>query len=231
MAIESLSQTKKTKFCHQPKHDLESLFYVILTLCTYTTGPGALRSHIPATYETSICMNYWWYFGQDQHELARHKATMVSCLDENVTSRFAPYWDDFIPFINDLRNVLWPSVTPVQAQKNVATHKGFLKVLTKARDKFKHEPEASSPLEYALINKSNHPKANTARNSTQPLTTVSSLRKRKDVADADDGSHRGQKSARATGKIHFQLIPHCMKLQSFANYVDSGRPRVTKTVS
>ena len=154
---------------------------------------------------------------------------MISCLNENITSRFSPYWKDFIPFIEQLRETLWPNVTPVQAQGNMATHDGFLKVLTKARDKYKHEPEAASPLDYAPITKKARQKASIRKDSFQPLITISSLRKRKDVdsADIDDGALWGQKSARATGQLHF-LIPHSMKLQSFADYIDSGCPSVTK---
>ncbi len=60
MALESLDWDIPEDFTHAPKHDLESLFYVILAICTYVNSPGSLRSHTPIEDERSLCVNEWW---------------------------------------------------------------------------------------------------------------------------------------------------------------------------
>lgn len=55
MALDALKWEKPNEFSHQPRYDLESLFRVLLAVCTYTAGPGSLRAPIPQ--ERSICLN------------------------------------------------------------------------------------------------------------------------------------------------------------------------------
>ncbi len=81
MALESLSWETPEDFKHEPRHDLESLFYVILTLCTYVEKPGHLRSLKPLPQERSICLNSWWAIG-DHHELARSKGIALTSFEK-----------------------------------------------------------------------------------------------------------------------------------------------------
>lgn len=234
MAFEALASVKRSDFTHQPKHDLESLFYVLLTLCSYTTGPGRLRDHIATVDEPSVCLNEWWNLANNRHELARNKAGLLSCIDINITSRFPPYWNDFRPVVEELRMALWPEAIPVQSQANKATHEAFLKIFMKARDRYSQEPETSRPLEFAPMTTSTDLKftrrrSNIGNDNIQPTVTTSSSQKRKDVdTDADDtGSIRGRKSARPKGKTRFDLPPHNINQQPFLTYIDSGVPAVS----
>lgn len=233
MAIESLSSKLPSNFSHDVRHDLESLFYVIIALCTYTTKPGLLRDHIPDAFESSVCLNEWWNQAHSRRQLARIKASMVSAISLNITSRFPAYWNDFHCVIEGLQKALWPDGGYVELSTNQATHDKFLDVLTKARDHFSQEPEAASPLEYAHMStnkkvKVTRTKSNTGNDQFQPvIITASHKRKNIDSDVDDDGAVRGQKSARAKGRTRF-LLPHNINQQAFGEYIDSGLPSVHK---
>ncbi len=151
MALDALKWTEHSEFTHQPKHDLESLFYVLITLCTYVDGPGLLRSPIPeADSELSVCLNEWWAEYRP-HTLARNKTVLLDCLDEYILQRIRPsYWDDFHQVLKDLRAVLWPEQRTIFMQENVATHQAFLDVLVKAREMYR-EKEGGEGYPYAPI--------------------------------------------------------------------------------
>lgn len=141
MALESLKWKFPSEFTHEPRHDLESLFYVILTICTYVNSPGCLRSPIPIGDEQSLCVNEWWAT-LDGRLLVRNKAQHITSLDEFVLPCLPSYWTDFHQVLRDLREVIWPGKdTNVMHAKNAATHDGFLAVLTKARDKYRESGE------------------------------------------------------------------------------------------
>ncbi|KJA19066.1 hypothetical protein HYPSUDRAFT_141276 [Hypholoma sublateritium FD-334 SS-4] len=140
MALEALRWTDPSKFVHQPKHDLESLFYVILNICSYVMKPGYLRSPTPIINELSICVNEWWHT-RDHHVLARTKCSQIDDLDDYILSRLPPYWDDFHPVLQDLQKAIWPLDRSVKKQQSVATHDAFIEIFTKARDRYSTQNE------------------------------------------------------------------------------------------
>lgn len=238
MALDSLGWMKPSDFAHQPKHDLESLFYVLLTLCTYTTGPGCLRAHIPEADEPSVCLNEWWAT-HDHHQLARNKGVMLSSLDLFVLSRLPSYWDDFHPVLKGLHKVLWPAECAVINQPNMATHDAFLKILNKAREEYSQAEETAHPLAFAPITDAEYVPERCTRQSgkvgkavVERTITKSGSQKRKDndtIEDVDNGAARGKKAARGDGKNRISFIlPHNVDEQPFPDYVDSGLPRITQ---
>ena len=149
MALESLDWDTPEEFTHAPRHDLESLFYVILAICTYVNAPGSLRSSTPIENERSLCVNEWWST-LDCHLLVRNKAQHITSMDKYILQRLPPYWKDFHQELRDLREAIWPGKdTNVLTAKNEATHDGFLKVLTKAREKFRDNGEV--PAQFAPV--------------------------------------------------------------------------------
>ena len=148
MALESLQWEDTADFTHEPRHDLESLFYVILTICTYVDSPGCLRSAIPVEDERSLCLNEWWAT-LDGNLLARNKASHMTSLEHCVLQRLPPYWDDFHKYLIELRDAIWPGNSYVLDVKNSATHDKFLSILTEARDMYRDCGEVPCP--YAPI--------------------------------------------------------------------------------
>lgn len=141
MALDALKWKTPTEFKHQPKHDLESLFYVLITLCTYVNGPGCLRPSTPVANEPSLCLNEWWAT-YDHHFLARQKGVLLSTFDDYILGRLPSYWDDFHQVLQDLHAVLWPIKNcAVLNQPNAATHEAFLQVLIRAREMYCEKAE------------------------------------------------------------------------------------------
>lgn len=199
MAIEAL--LLPSKFLHEPRHDLESLFYVILAVCSYMTGPGWLRSPIPMEHELSIPMNEWWDTN-DRHLIARAKALAMSAFEECVLNRLPDYWKDFHDVLFALRNAIWKESSVVLIQPNVATHDAFLKILVEARDRYRHSKEPAT--EYAELN-------------STPAGT-----KRKECGEDDQGIG---KVARGEGNqrfVTFKVPAHNPNPGPLSCYVDSG---------
>lgn len=148
MALDSLKWRHASEFTHQPKHDLESLFYVILTLCTYVERPGHLRSPIPMANDPSICLNDWWSIA-DYHDLARSKAITLSSFTDCTLARLPSYWDDFHPVLEQLHAAIWPEKCVVLDQPNQATHEAFFRILDQARKTY--EAKGEQPHLYAPV--------------------------------------------------------------------------------
>ena len=148
MALDSLKWKNPSEFTHQPKHDLESLFYVIITLCTYVEKPGHLRSPIPVANDPTICLDQWWAEGSHR-ELARIKGIALSSFKNCTLSCLPAYWDDFHPVLEELHAAIWAEKSFVVDQPNIATHKAFLRILNKAKKFYKAKGE--EPYIYAPV--------------------------------------------------------------------------------
>ena len=107
---------------HSEADDLESVLYTILTVCTYTTGPGTLRCTIPG--EKSIPLNRW-FWQSDAHELARNKWFLLEHFDEFSGPRLPQYWQDFSPYLKRLVKIFSdrsPTVTLALPTRNLSRY-------------------------------------------------------------------------------------------------------------
>jgi hypothetical protein len=138
MAIEALINFGKP-FKHEPRHDLESLLYVILYMCTYTTGPGIMRK-VANVLAITIPLGRW-FKKEYVKEIGRSKIGHMGTFEDAIISKFDEYWADFVPFVRDLIKACFP-LTPTEA--NCLTHSNMLTILTVARDKVS-EPPSSNP--------------------------------------------------------------------------------------
>lgn len=57
MAVELL--TKEEKIQHKSYHNLESLFFILIYLCTNLSGPGTIQSKKDLEVFTSIALSLW----------------------------------------------------------------------------------------------------------------------------------------------------------------------------
>ena len=95
MAIEALTTGKNDEFAHLLRHDLESILYVILVICTFTKGPNLprLESETPDT----VSMNAW--FKTDTIKvIGFHKLGDMALPECTIIPEFTDYWRDFAPF-------------------------------------------------------------------------------------------------------------------------------------
>lgn len=100
MAIEALLNPN---FVHKPQHDLESILYVIICICTFVPGPGL------SLYESDIAPPIRsWFSGGGIREIGYRKSAHVDRYDIDILPNFAPYWHDFAPFVGDLIKACFP---------------------------------------------------------------------------------------------------------------------------
>ena len=102
MAIEALLTTNGT-FIHKPRHDLESILYIIIFICTFVSGPG-LPIYRP---EESLPIRTW-FCGDNTKAIGSRKLANLQDYDVAILPHFTPYWHDFIPFVKDLIFACFP---------------------------------------------------------------------------------------------------------------------------
>ena len=134
MAIEALLAGKNDDFAHLPHHDLESILYVILFICTFTLGPSLPRpDHM--TPDT-LSMKAW--FTTDGIKVIGCCKVADMCQPERtILPGFTEYWRDFAPFALDLLHLCFP-YNP--ARPNKLTHSEMLAILNKASAAVKELP-------------------------------------------------------------------------------------------
>jgi Fungal protein kinase len=100
MAIEALITPKNVEFAHLPSHDLESILYVILYICTFTQGPCqslCLDFDVPE----SLYMKSW--FSTDSVDVISFcKVGHMSQPEQTIIPGFMKYWENFIPYALEL---------------------------------------------------------------------------------------------------------------------------------
>jgi len=125
MAIEALLRTNPN-LVHKPEHDLESILYIILYMCTFFQGPG-VRLDSP---RLSPPMRSW-FDNNDSKEIGYLKLSHLECYNTAILPNFAPYWDDFVPFVEELIIACFP-VEPCLPSN--LRYKQVLEILRKAYD-------------------------------------------------------------------------------------------------
>lgn len=124
MSIEALT-TEDENFIHHPRHDLESILYVIFYICTFTKGPGIPRT---AKEVTTLPLRKW-FSHEEPKDIGMLKLGHMATPEASITNHFTNYWADFAPFALQLVSVCFPGKT---SQGNQLTHKKMLEILQTA---------------------------------------------------------------------------------------------------
>ncbi len=113
MAIDILEGEKNT--VHNYHHDLESLFYVLIWVCTMYSGPNGVVRDKTFNYKESV-LSVWngEMIGKGRHfplVAWSKRAVMMNPLPFNnqILTNFSPYFDPIKEDIEKLRNVLFPT--------------------------------------------------------------------------------------------------------------------------
>jgi hypothetical protein len=125
MAIEALVNFGKP-FKHSACHDLESLLYVIIYLCTYTTGPCEMQKKFPPSMTISLAH---WFRKDYVKEIGWTKAGHIMMAEDTIIFKFDEYWSVFAPFIQELIETCFPN-NP--SKPNMLTHATMLAILERA---------------------------------------------------------------------------------------------------
>jgi hypothetical protein len=140
VAIEALMTFPKP-YTHQPHHDLESILYVILYVCTYFKEPNNVRLSTDFPQMSSVPLERW--FRRDNvKDIGRHKIGMMVTSESSILAKFTPYWDDFVPFVRRLIRSCFPHFPDFVCQID---HDGMIAILNEAYDTVEEPTLAAMP--------------------------------------------------------------------------------------
>ena len=103
MAIEILLEMGKN-FHHHLRHDLESVLYVIIWICTHMEGPEVERKD-----STKLTIRKWLNLEVELRDLGHIKSGHIDDADRAIIREFTTYWADFGPFVLKLIRAFFPS--------------------------------------------------------------------------------------------------------------------------
>ena len=117
---------------HRPLHDLESLFYVLVFICTNLEGPSTPRSLADLLNFTSLPLAGWFTAGASLESLGTNKLGLAHAFERRIVGRFAPYFTDLKPCVMALFRAMYPNGPAV---KSALTHDGMIQIFTETLEK------------------------------------------------------------------------------------------------
>ncbi|KAF8219208.1 hypothetical protein L208DRAFT_1225458, partial [Tricholoma matsutake] len=79
---------------HASHRDLESLFFVLIYICTNLSGPGAIQTQEELCQFSSIPLSSWFQTSNSLHAIGTAKLGAMCELDLLILRFFAPYFKD-----------------------------------------------------------------------------------------------------------------------------------------
>jgi hypothetical protein len=141
MAIELL--VKRMKLRHAPHHDLESLFFVLIYICTNLSGPGAIRTQEELRQFSSIPLSSWFQTSNSLRAIGIAKLGAMCELDSVILRFFAPYFEDLKECVGKLLKAMYSSPgTPAPVSHDVV-----IKIFDETLQSLPREPIISVPFE------------------------------------------------------------------------------------
>ena len=102
MALEILLEEGRT-FHHALRHDLESLFFVIIWICSHMEGPQVERKDV-----ATVSIRQWFNMESTLRTLGHIKLAHIEDMERVILPEILSYRDDFKPFITDLKTAFFP---------------------------------------------------------------------------------------------------------------------------
>jgi hypothetical protein len=133
MAIEILLEKGRT-FHHHLRHDLESVLYVIIWMCTHMEGPEVERKD-----STKLTIRKWSNMELELRELGHLKSGHIDDADRAIIQEFTTYWADFGPFVLKLIRAFFPS----RASEPNSINPDAMVSILEAAEKHVKEPSSS----------------------------------------------------------------------------------------
>jgi Fungal protein kinase len=130
MAVELLLEGKNVT--HRPSHDLESLFYVLVYICTNLGGPGTPRTLEELLDFTSLPIAAWFVPETSFEGLATSKLGLAHAFEKRIVDRFSPYFTDIKPCVMELFRAMYPNGPQV---KSALTHDRMIEIFTATLEK------------------------------------------------------------------------------------------------
>jgi hypothetical protein len=141
MAIEVLTNADHFSIVQKPKHDLESIFYVLLCFCFRYSGPRGIK----AVYKEELLLDKWYFANQSYDSLATWKSGTLYEF-ENQVMRFLP------PYFNNLKSCLYQLFDCVFTPHTYTTPEGKTRLLRVFNNNDATHALMSKILEYIVTN-------------------------------------------------------------------------------
>lgn len=107
MAIELL--ISQTPVFHKSCHDIESIFFVFIYLCTNLSGPGVPRPLCELREFRSLPMASWFNPAFSMQRLGADKISALALFEQRITPYFSEYFNDLKPCARKLLDAIYPS--------------------------------------------------------------------------------------------------------------------------
>ncbi len=144
MAIEALTCTEY--FEHAARHDLESILYVIIYVCTFTNGPNSPRTGNQLPKHLAFRS---WFKNDGMTSIGTSKIGHMTYPELEILPGFTEYWSDFAPFVLELIKACFPSKANLP---NSLTYKGMIDILSRAQDVVQETlPDKNSKSSQAVV--------------------------------------------------------------------------------
>ncbi len=144
MAIEALLGIN-LPFIHKPQHDLESILYIILFICTFVRGPGLLPYNLNKHHLSLLICS--WLNNDEIRDIGYRKLAHLECYNIAILPNFMPYWHDFAPFVKDLINACFPARASLP---NELQYEQVLGILEKAYNAVEEPSDSTEQVPQAL---------------------------------------------------------------------------------
>jgi serine/threonine protein kinase len=149
MAIQLLM--KKSKMRHASHHDLESLFFVLIYICTNLSGPGTIRTREELQLHSSIPVSAWFKTSYSLRQVGIAKAGAFCQFEDNILKPFAPYFEDLKPCILKLFNEIY---TDTPGIPRPVSHDKMIEIFTETLDTLPHETISNPNFQPLLVTSS-----------------------------------------------------------------------------
>jgi hypothetical protein len=130
---------------HQPKHDLESLFYVLIWICVNYTGPHGEKRVDWDIFMKAAPLGRWLDPSKEFEEVATIKLgqfSHASIFVSQILSLFSEYFKELKPCCLDLRAMFFPG----ELENRDITHAGFLSILETTLHKLSCKGPTEKPI-------------------------------------------------------------------------------------
>jgi hypothetical protein len=189
MAVELLLEGEGVM--HRPSHDLESLFYVLVFICTNLEGPSTPRLLDDLLGFTSLPLTAWFTAGASLESLGTNKLGLAHAFERRVVGRFAPYFTDLKPCVMALFHAMYPNGPQI---KSVLTHDGMIKIFTETLEKL-----PPHDVKFTTSQKSSNSRKRSLSIYDNCVLFAQSVKKLRRTKSPDQGSSLSQKLTR-TGR-------------------------------
>ena len=138
MAVDLMLHQEKpdNPFQHELRHDLESILYVILWICTSMEGPGIER-RVEDPLFMNLPLRKWFDKNADIRDLGYAKLGHIVDAENAIFINFPPFWNPFKPFVRELLAVFIFSIAGRRIDRNsdsepYITSQAMIEILKKA---------------------------------------------------------------------------------------------------